>query len=96
MAELRDSMSDAQGPIAFLRSPSTIRARCREVLDLGLEGKLDHFEVRMDALAKVVERTLAVTLEKAGKSQEARAHWRAYRQLAPEGEWVELAREFGD
>ena len=39
---------------------------------------------------------LAVTLEKAGKSLEARAHWRAYRQLAPDGEWVELAREFGD
>lgn len=62
MGEVRDSMADAQGPIAFLRSPSTIRARCREVLDLGREGKLDHFEVRMDALSKVVERTLAVTL----------------------------------
>jgi hypothetical protein len=61
MAELRDSMSDAQGPIAFLRSPSTIRARAHEVLELGLAGKLDHFEVRMDALPRVVDRTLAVT-----------------------------------
>ena len=39
---------------------------------------------------------LAVTLEKNGQSQEARAHWRAYQQLAPNGEWVELAREFSD
>jgi tetratricopeptide (TPR) repeat protein len=39
---------------------------------------------------------LAVTLEKNGQSHDARAHWRAYQQLAPKGEWVELAREFSD
>ena len=39
---------------------------------------------------------LAVTLEKMGKSSEARAHWRAYQELAPEGEWVELAKEFSE
>jgi tetratricopeptide (TPR) repeat protein len=39
---------------------------------------------------------LAVTLEKMGLSQEARPHWRTYQQLAPNGEWVELAREFSD
>ena len=39
---------------------------------------------------------LAVTMEKNGQSQEARAHWKAYQQLAPNGEWVELAREFSD
>jgi tetratricopeptide (TPR) repeat protein len=39
---------------------------------------------------------LAVTLEKNGQSQDARSHWRAYQQLAPNGEWVELAREFSD
>ena len=39
---------------------------------------------------------LAVTLEKHGQSQEARHHWRAYQQLAPQGEWVALAREFSD
>lgn len=39
---------------------------------------------------------LAVTLEKGGRSQEARPHWRAYQQLAPHGEWVNLAREFSD
>jgi tetratricopeptide (TPR) repeat protein len=39
---------------------------------------------------------LAVTLEKTGLSQEARPHWRAYQQLAPKGEWVELAREFSE
>ncbi len=39
---------------------------------------------------------LAVTLEKLGRSADARPHWRAYRQLAPDGEWVELAREFSE
>jgi tetratricopeptide (TPR) repeat protein len=39
---------------------------------------------------------LAVTLEKLGRSPEARPHWMAYQRLAPEGEWVELAREFSD
>jgi tetratricopeptide (TPR) repeat protein len=39
---------------------------------------------------------LAVTLEKMGLSQDARPHWRGYQQLAPDGEWVELAREFSD
>ena len=28
--------------------------------------------------------------------QEARSHWRAYQQLAPDGEWVHLAKEFSD
>lgn len=39
---------------------------------------------------------LAVTLEKMGRSADARPHWRAYQRLAPEGEWIELAREFSD
>lgn len=39
---------------------------------------------------------LAVVLEKMGRSDDARHHWRAYRRLAPHGEWVELAREFSE
>ena len=39
---------------------------------------------------------LAVTLEKLGRSAEARPHWREYRQLAPDGEFVEMAREFSE
>jgi tetratricopeptide (TPR) repeat protein len=39
---------------------------------------------------------LAVTLEKSGRSQEAKPHWRLYQQLAPDGEWVELAKEFSE
>ena len=39
---------------------------------------------------------LAVTLEKTGRSAEAKPHWKAYQELAPEGEWVELAREFSE
>jgi tetratricopeptide (TPR) repeat protein len=39
---------------------------------------------------------LAVTLEKLGRSSEAKPHWRAYQRLAPNGEWIDLAREFSD
>jgi tetratricopeptide (TPR) repeat protein len=39
---------------------------------------------------------LAVTLEKTGHSLEAKPHWRAYQELAPDGEWIELAREFSE
>jgi tetratricopeptide (TPR) repeat protein len=39
---------------------------------------------------------LAITLEKLGHSLEAKPHWRAYQRLAPDGEWVELAREFSE
>jgi tetratricopeptide (TPR) repeat protein len=39
---------------------------------------------------------LAVTLEKMGLSQQAKQHWRAYQQLAPNGEWVALAKEFSE
>jgi tetratricopeptide (TPR) repeat protein len=37
---------------------------------------------------------LAVTLEKLGRSVEARPHWKQYRELAPDGEFVALAKEF--
>jgi cytochrome c-type biogenesis protein CcmH/NrfG len=39
---------------------------------------------------------LAVTLEKNGQSPEARPHWKAYQNLSPYGEWVDLAKEFAD
>ena len=39
---------------------------------------------------------LAVTLEKTGHSADAKPHWRAYQELAPDGEWIELAREFSE
>lgn len=37
---------------------------------------------------------LAVTLEKVGQSIEAKPHWKAYLDLAPDGEWTDLAGEF--
>ncbi len=37
---------------------------------------------------------LAVTLEKTGHSPEAKTYWKKYQELAPEGEWVDLAKEF--
>jgi tetratricopeptide (TPR) repeat protein len=37
---------------------------------------------------------LAVTLEKSGRSPDAKPHWKAYQELAPGGEWADLAKEF--
>jgi tetratricopeptide (TPR) repeat protein len=39
---------------------------------------------------------LAVTLEKTGHSPEAKPHWKMYQDLAPNGEWADLAREFSE
>ena len=39
---------------------------------------------------------LAVTLEKTGHSAEAKVHWKTYQELAPNGEWSELAKEFSE
>ena len=52
--------------------------------------------LRLNAFYPDTHFYLAVTLEKMGLSQEARPHWRSYQQLAPHGEWVELAREFSE
>ena len=39
---------------------------------------------------------LAVALEKDGRSDQAKAHWRAYHTMEPDGEWADLAREFSE
>jgi predicted Zn-dependent protease len=39
---------------------------------------------------------LAVAYEKLGRSQDARPLWQRYQRLAPDGEWIVLAREFGE
>ncbi|HOG29812.1 MAG TPA: tetratricopeptide repeat protein [Vicinamibacterales bacterium] len=39
---------------------------------------------------------LAVVLEKDGRSEEAKPHWRSYCSLAPDGEWASLARELSE
>jgi tetratricopeptide (TPR) repeat protein len=55
-----------------------------------------HEAVRLNPLFADAHFYLAVTFEKMGLSQQARPHWRAYQQLAPQGEWVELAKEFSE
>jgi tetratricopeptide (TPR) repeat protein len=50
--------------------------------------------VRLNASYADAHFYLAVTLEKTGHSPEAKPHWKAYQDLAPEGEWADLAREF--
>ncbi|HEY7290285.1 MAG TPA: tetratricopeptide repeat protein [Vicinamibacterales bacterium] len=52
--------------------------------------------LRLNAFYADAHFYLAVTFEKMGLSQEARPHWRSYQQLAPQGEWVELAKEFSE
>ena len=65
--------------------------------DLGRHGdSLRHYRraLEIDPTYPDAHFYLAVTLEKTGRPAEARPHWRAYRELAPHGEWIELAREF--
>ena len=65
--------------------------------DLGRHGdSLRHYRraIEIDPTYPDAHFYLAVTLEKTGRPAEAKPHWRAYRELAPHGEWIELAREF--
>ncbi len=39
---------------------------------------------------------IAVTLEKMGRSADSKLHWQRYQHLAPDGEWVDLAKEFSE
>ena len=59
---------------------------------------LEHYRIALDLNRGYPDAHfyLAVTLEKIGHSAEAKVHWRAYRELAPEGEWVTLAKEFSE
>jgi tetratricopeptide (TPR) repeat protein len=67
--------------------------------DLGRHAEaVEHYRLALSLNGQYAEGHfyLAVTLEKMGRSPEARQHWRAYQFLAPDGEWVDLAREFSD
>lgn len=67
--------------------------------DLGrYEEAVDYYRnaLRLNAAYADAHFYLAVTLEKLGQSRDAKGHWRAYQQLAPDGEWAELAREFSE
>ncbi|WIG94194.1 DUF1688 family protein [Myxococcus sp. SDU36] len=54
---------DLSPAVAWLRTPSAIRERCHQLLDLGLEGKLEHFRVEPSRLPIVVDTVLHVTRE---------------------------------
>lgn len=49
--------------IELLRDPKTIRARCHELLRLGLEGKLKHFKVNQERIRAVADFVMEVTKE---------------------------------
>lgn len=52
--------------------------------------------LELDAEAAEACFYLAVAYEKLGRSQDARPRWQQYQRLAPDGEWIALAREFGE
>ncbi|OJT25852.1 uracil phosphoribosyltransferase [Archangium sp. Cb G35] len=56
-------MREPSSTVAYLRSPRTIRERCRALLALGTAGQLKHFRVDMDRLPAVADYVLAVTRE---------------------------------
>jgi tetratricopeptide (TPR) repeat protein len=99
-----DQLAEAQ---AFYFQAATIEPDCFEA-HFNL-GNIHHDSGRYALAAACYSRALriqpefpdahfyiAVTLEKLGRSEEARPHWRKYRQLAPDGEWAGLAREFSE
>ena len=47
--------------VAYLRSPAAIRERCSALLDEGLAGRLEHFEVHLDRLTVTAARVADVT-----------------------------------
>jgi tetratricopeptide (TPR) repeat protein len=100
----RDEMIEAQ---ALYERAIRLDPQCFEAhFNLGnIHHDLGRFEPALTAYRHAVALNpgypdahfyLAVTLEKTGQSTEAKPHWKAYRDLAPQGEWVELAREFSD
>lgn len=98
----RDELIEAQ---ALYERAITLDPDCFEAhFNLGnIQHDLGRFEGALVCYRDAVELNpaypdahfyLAVTLEKTGHSPEAKPHWKAYQELAPEGEWAELAREF--
>jgi tetratricopeptide (TPR) repeat protein len=85
---------------AALNDPDCFEARFNLgnlLHDLGRFGQAEtcyREAVRIDPSFADAHFYLAVTLEKQGRSTEARPHWKRYQELAPDGEWIELAREF--
>jgi len=54
-------MPEVSATVAYLRSPRAIRERCRALLELGLAGKLKHFQVEMARVPAVADYVLDVT-----------------------------------
>lgn len=54
-------MSEVGSAIAYLRSPLAVRARCEQILEVGLDGKLAHFNVDLSALPAVVAKVVDTT-----------------------------------
>ena len=52
---------DARAAVALLRRPDAIRQRCGNILDAGLAGRLDHFDVALGRLPAVAECVADVT-----------------------------------
>ncbi len=53
-------MSEVGSAITYLRSPLAVRARCEQLLEVGLAGKLSHFRVDLSALPRVVSKVCEV------------------------------------
>lgn len=56
-----DARSDRREDAAWLRTPEAIRARANEVLALGVEDRLEHFAVDLDAVDRVAAYVVEVT-----------------------------------
>ena len=59
------------------------------------EGALRHYKcaIRTDPFFAEAHLNLALLYEKLQLTRSARAHWRRYLQIAPEGSWADVARD---
>lgn len=75
------SAGEAHSSVAYLRSLPAIRERCERVYGLGVEGKLEHFEVhedRVPAVAEFVEQVMHDAFPNGLKDVKFHSRWRHF------------------
>ncbi len=55
-------MTTSADPVAYLRTPQSIRERCRQIYDLATQGELSHFTLNLERLDTVAHLVGAETL----------------------------------
>lgn len=95
------SSPELKSAVANLRDPAEIRVRCRELLEIGERGGLNHFDLRSEQLNAVAHKVAEVTKARyTDRKIPIHSRWRHFevsgidrwRALSPETEPLEKAR----